>query len=75
MEDEIRHALSDKNYTLAQTLADRWLSQDPHLAVAHYLAGWARDAQPGANSAAATIRMSTPSSVVSGVARSRQPLF
>jgi tetratricopeptide (TPR) repeat protein len=45
MEDEIRHALSDKNYILAQTLADRWLSQEPHLAVAHYLAGWARDAQ------------------------------
>jgi tetratricopeptide (TPR) repeat protein len=37
--------LADKNYPLAQTLADNWLSHEPYLAVAHYLAAWARDAQ------------------------------
>jgi hypothetical protein len=45
MEDKIRSALADKNYALAQTLADDWLSREPHFAVAHYLAAWARDAQ------------------------------
>jgi tetratricopeptide (TPR) repeat protein len=45
MEHKIRSALADKNYPLAQTLADNWLSQEPYLPVAHYLAAWARDAQ------------------------------
>jgi tetratricopeptide (TPR) repeat protein len=45
MEDEIRHALADKDYSLAQTLADNWLNREPQVAVAHYLAAWARDAQ------------------------------
>jgi tetratricopeptide (TPR) repeat protein len=45
MEDEIRHALADKEYSLAQTLADDWLNREPQVAVAHYLAAWARDAQ------------------------------
>jgi tetratricopeptide (TPR) repeat protein len=45
MEHKIRSALADKNYPLAQTLADNWLSQEPYPAVAHYLAAWARDAQ------------------------------
>jgi len=45
MEHEIRHALADKDYSLAQTLADNWLNREPQVAVAHYLAAWARDAQ------------------------------
>jgi tetratricopeptide (TPR) repeat protein len=45
MEHKIRSALADKNYPLAQTLADNWISQEPCLADAHYLAAWARDAQ------------------------------
>ena len=45
MELKIRSALAGKNYPLAQTLADDWISQEPSLAVAHYLAAWARDAQ------------------------------
>jgi Tfp pilus assembly protein PilF len=45
MEDRIRTALANKDYALAQTLADDWLSREPHVAVAHYLAAWARDAQ------------------------------
>lgn len=45
MEDEIRQALAAKDYSLAQTLADTWLNRAPQVAVAHYLAGWARDAQ------------------------------
>jgi tetratricopeptide (TPR) repeat protein len=45
MEDEIRQALAAKDYSLAQTLADNWLNREPQVAVAHYLAGWARDAQ------------------------------
>jgi tetratricopeptide (TPR) repeat protein len=45
MEDQIRSALANQNYTLAQTLADDWLRREPHVAVAHYLAAWARDAQ------------------------------
>jgi tetratricopeptide (TPR) repeat protein len=45
MEHEIRHALANKDYYLAQTLADDWLGREPQVAVAHYLAAWARDAQ------------------------------
>jgi hypothetical protein len=45
MEDQIRNALADKDYALAQSLADDWLSLAPDVAVAHYLAAWARDAQ------------------------------
>jgi len=45
VEDQIRIALANKNYALAQTLADDWLSREPHLAVAHYFAAWSRDAQ------------------------------
>lgn len=45
MEHKIRCALADKNYPLAQTLADNWIGQEPYSAVAHYLAAWARDAQ------------------------------
>ena len=45
MEDQIRTALANKDYAVAQTLADDWLSREPHVAVAHYLAAWARDAQ------------------------------
>jgi tetratricopeptide (TPR) repeat protein len=45
MEDQIRSALASKDYALAQTLADDWLSREPNLATAHYLAAWSRDAQ------------------------------
>ena len=45
MEDEIRIALANKDYALAQTLADDWLKREPNVAVAHYFAGWVRDAQ------------------------------
>lgn len=45
MEDQIRNALADKDYAVAQSLADDWLSRAPDVAVAHYLAAWARDAQ------------------------------
>ena len=45
MEDQIRSALASKDYTLAQTLADDWLSREPNLAAAHYFAAWSRDAQ------------------------------
>ena len=45
MEDQIRSALASKDYTLAQMLADDWLSREPDVAVAHYLAAWACDAQ------------------------------
>jgi tetratricopeptide (TPR) repeat protein len=45
MEHEIRHALANKDYSLAQILADDWLGREPQVAVAHYLAAWARDAQ------------------------------
>jgi tetratricopeptide (TPR) repeat protein len=45
MEDQIRSALDNKNYALAQTLADDWLKREPRVAVAHYFAAWARDAQ------------------------------
>jgi hypothetical protein len=45
MEEPIRNALADKDYALAQSLADNWLSLAPDVAVAHYLAAWARDAQ------------------------------
>jgi hypothetical protein len=45
MEDQIRSALADRDFALAQTLADDWLRQAPDLAVPHYLAAWARDAQ------------------------------
>jgi tetratricopeptide (TPR) repeat protein len=45
MEEPIRNALADKDYALAQSLADDWLSLTPDVAVAHYLAAWARDAQ------------------------------
>jgi tetratricopeptide (TPR) repeat protein len=45
MEELIRNALADKDYALAQSLADDWLSLEPDVAVAHYLAAWARDAQ------------------------------
>jgi tetratricopeptide (TPR) repeat protein len=45
METKIRDALAKKEYSLAQTLADAWLKQEPQVAIAHYLAAWARDAQ------------------------------
>src|ERR1700751_6223981 len=45
MEDQIRSALASKDYALAQTLADDWLSREPNLAAAHYFAAWSRDAQ------------------------------
>lgn len=45
MEDQIRSALAGKDYALAQTLADDWLSREPNVPVAQYLAAWARDAQ------------------------------
>jgi len=45
MEDQIRTALADKDYALARTLADDWLSKEPNLAVAHYFAAWSRDAK------------------------------
>jgi tetratricopeptide (TPR) repeat protein len=45
MEDQIRNALADKDYALAHSRADDWLSRAPDNAVAHYLAAWARDAQ------------------------------
>ena len=45
MEDEIRRALTEKDYPLAQTLADDWLNREPNVALAHYFAAWARDAQ------------------------------
>jgi tetratricopeptide (TPR) repeat protein len=45
MEDQIRSALGDKDYALAQALADDWLRREPDIAVAHYFAAWARDAQ------------------------------
>jgi len=45
MEDQIRNALADKDYAVAQSLADDWRSRAPDVAVAHYLAAWARDAQ------------------------------
>ncbi|HTD13534.1 MAG TPA: hypothetical protein VK673_00035, partial [Chthoniobacterales bacterium] len=45
MEDQIRSALASKDYALAQTLADDWLSREPHLLTAHYFAAWSRDAQ------------------------------
>jgi tetratricopeptide (TPR) repeat protein len=45
MEDQIRSALASKDYVLAQTLADDWLSREPNLAAAHYFAAWSRDAQ------------------------------
>jgi hypothetical protein len=45
MEEPIRNALADKDYALAQSLVDDWLSLAPDVAVAHYLAAWARDAQ------------------------------
>jgi tetratricopeptide (TPR) repeat protein len=45
MEDQIRNALANKDYALAQSLADDWLCRAPDVAVAHYLAAWARDAQ------------------------------
>jgi tetratricopeptide (TPR) repeat protein len=45
MEDQVRSALANKDYALAQKLADDWVSREPDLSVAHYLAAWARDAQ------------------------------
>ena len=45
MEDGIRNALANKDYALAQRLADDWLGRNPDVAVAHYLGAWARDAQ------------------------------
>jgi tetratricopeptide (TPR) repeat protein len=45
MEDEIRGALANKDYVLAQSLADAWLSREPRRATAHYFAAWSRDAQ------------------------------
>jgi tetratricopeptide (TPR) repeat protein len=45
MEDQIRSALASKDYALAQTLADDWLSREPNLAAAHYFAAGSRDAQ------------------------------
>jgi tetratricopeptide (TPR) repeat protein len=45
MEAQIRSALASKDYALAQTLADDWLSREPNLAAAHYFAAWSRDAQ------------------------------
>jgi tetratricopeptide (TPR) repeat protein len=45
MEHQIRSALASKDYALAQTLADDWLSRQPNLAAAHYFAAWSRDAQ------------------------------
>jgi tetratricopeptide (TPR) repeat protein len=45
MEAKIRSALASKDYALAQTLADDWLSREPNLAAAHYFAAWSRDAQ------------------------------
>jgi tetratricopeptide (TPR) repeat protein len=45
MENQIRSALASKDYALAQTLADDWLSREPNLAAAHYFAGWSGDAQ------------------------------
>jgi tetratricopeptide (TPR) repeat protein len=45
MEDQIRRALASKDYALAQTLADDWLSREPNLAAADYFAAWSRDAQ------------------------------
>lgn len=45
MEEQIRNALANKDYALAQALADDWVRREPHGALAHYFAAWARDAQ------------------------------
>jgi tetratricopeptide (TPR) repeat protein len=45
MEDQIRSALANKDYALAQALADDWLKREPNVGVAHYFAGWVRDSQ------------------------------
>jgi tetratricopeptide (TPR) repeat protein len=45
MESEVRNALGEKQYILAQQLCDDWLKIAPCAAVAHYLAAWSRDAQ------------------------------
>jgi tetratricopeptide (TPR) repeat protein len=45
MEDEVRTALFNQNYVLAQELCDEWLKRTPLAAVANYLAAWSRDAQ------------------------------
>ena len=45
MEDQIRSALASKDYALAQTLADDWLSREPNLPTAHYFAAGSRDAR------------------------------
>ena len=45
MEDQIRRALEDRDFAVAQTLADEWLTRARDVAVAHYFAGWCRDAQ------------------------------
>ena len=38
MEDQIRSALANNDYALAQTLADDWVRREPNLPVPHYLA-------------------------------------
>jgi tetratricopeptide (TPR) repeat protein len=45
MESEVRNAIGEKQYILAQQLCDDWLKIAPCAAVAHYLAAWSRDAQ------------------------------
>jgi tetratricopeptide (TPR) repeat protein len=45
MEDQIRKAIADRDFALAQTLADDWLTRAWDEAVAHYFAAWCRDAQ------------------------------
>ena len=45
MEDQIRRALEDRDFAVAQTLADEWLTRARDVAVAHYFAAWCRDTQ------------------------------